>query len=213
MKNFTKIVLPLLVILTQACVKDRVPNPSTLNTAQTSIYSNNFDTAAIMPPALPAGWVSAPSANGWVSDSSAANASNAPAIGYPGGSGGTNLEISNPTSGSGGTCTLTTSSISTLHYQNITLIWAARNSKHFGDNGSTISFSYSVDGGNTWEKVLYTENPFDSDWHLDNNGARIALGSDANNQPSVLVRWSANVVATASGSYRIDDFNVFGTSM
>ena len=88
--------------LMQACVKDIVPDPGSLNHAQLTIYNETFDESSVVLPNLPTGWVAAGD-SGWVSDSS--NSS----IGYTGASGKNNINLSNSTV-SGGTFTLTSKS-------------------------------------------------------------------------------------------------------
>lgn len=186
-----------------SCTKDRVANPDSLNVPQSIIYSENFDSVF----GLPAGW--SVDASGWKIDSAAANVS----INYSGASGKNNIEISNPTTGLGGDFNLESKNISTLLFQKITIIYGARKSKHYSDNGSTMILSYSIDDGNNWTAIPYSENPNDSQWYLVNNGARISLPANAANQTKIKFRWTAHLVATPSGSYRIDDFQILGTGM
>lgn len=168
--------------------------------AQTSIYRQNFDSAY----ALPTGWQAADST--WTIDST--NSS----TGYPGASGFNNVVIQN-VSAKHGYDTLFSNNISTIGYSDITLIWAARNTTHFSDSGSTISgFYWSVDNGTTWTDAPYTENGNTSTWAVDNNGTAIALPAGAANQASLRFAWVAKINNTPSGTYRIDDFNVVGTS-
>ena len=171
--------------------------------AQTTIYSQNFDSLGL---SLPTGWSS--TASGWIMDSVTANRSN----GYSGASGLFNCVIKNGAAVSG-TYTLTTSAISTIGDTGITVSWAARRTTHFSDSSSSIqSFDFSIDGGTTWTNLPYTENAGNSTWAIDNAGARIMLPVAANNKPSVMFRWVANLHRTPSGTYRIDDFNLEGKS-
>ncbi len=177
---------------------------SYINTkAQTTIYSQNFDSLAL---SLPTGWST--TASGWVMDSVTANRSS----GYTGASGMFNCVIKNAATVSG-TYTLTTGAISTIGDTGITVSWAARRTTHFSDSSSSIqSFDFSIDGGSTWTNLPYTENAGNSTWAIDNAGARIMLPASANNQASVIFRWVANLHKTPSGTYRIDDFNLEGTT-
>ena len=194
-----------LLLIIQSCTKDRVPDPTTLNTSQTTIVSENFDETSFISPSLPSGWSASP-ASGWQSDSS--NFS----TGYAAASGSRNLVISND-SVTNGDFILISKSFSTVHFGSITVTYSSRCSKHFIDNGSVISsFAYSTDEGTTWKNVPFTENPNDSNWYLINTSVRLSLPAAAN-QASVKFRWVAHLKATPSGSYRIDDFQVLGTSM
>jgi Secretion system C-terminal sorting domain len=170
-----------------------------LSTAQSSIYTQNFDSAY----ALPNGWHAA---NSWSIDST--NSS----TGYTGASGLNNVVIQNQ-SARAGYDTLFSNNISTIGYSNIAVIWAARNTTHFSDSGSAITgFYWSADNGNTWNDAAYTENGNNSTWSLDNNGTFINLPAGASNRASVQFAWVAKIVVAPSGTYRIDDFNVLGTS-
>ena len=172
---------------------------STRVSAQTLINDQNFDAAY----ALPAGWST--SHDSWTIDST--NSS----TGYTGASGLNNVGISNQTSPAGYD-TLYSRIISTTGYTNITAIWAARNTNHFSDSGSSISgFYWSADGGATWNNAAYTENPNNSTWSIDNNNTAIALPVGAANQASVQFAWVAHIITAPSGTYRIDDFVVEGT--
>jgi hypothetical protein len=173
---------------------------STRISAQASIiYYQNFDAAY----ALPTGWSTSNSS--WAIDSGNSSGT------YTGASGLNNVVIQNVSSPLGYD-TLVSTTISTMGYANITAIWGARNTKHFADSGSTISFYWSNDGGATWNNVPYTENANNSDWALDNAGVPIALPSGAANQPSLQFAWIAHIFFDSSGTYRIDDFTVGGVS-
>ena len=88
--------------------------------------------------------------------------------------------------------------------------WAARLTKHYMDNGSTIALRYSTDGSSNWTDISYTENTNDSNWYLDNAGKPVLLPSDALNKASVMIRFEANIVPNPSGTYRIDDIQLNG---
>ncbi len=165
--------------------------------AQTTIYSQNFDTVF----ALPSGW----SSSSWAIDSG--NSSS----GYTGASGNYNIVIQNQTAPAGFD-TLYSNTISTTGYSAITAIWAARNTNHFSDSGSAIQgFYWSADGGTTWNNVAYIENGNNSTWSVDNNNTVISLPVGAANQATLQFAWVAKIVTAPSGTYRIDDFNVKGT--
>ena len=106
--------------------------------AQTTIYSQNFDSLGL---SLPTGWSS--TASGWIMDSVTANRSS----GYSGASGLFNCVIKNGAAISG-TYTLTTGTFSTIGDTGISVSWAARRTTHFSDSSSSIqSFDFSIDGG------------------------------------------------------------------
>ncbi|HWB64617.1 MAG TPA: hypothetical protein VG603_13970, partial [Chitinophagales bacterium] len=130
---------------------------------QTSIYKQNFDAATT----FPTGWNA--TASSWYVDST--NNS----TGYTGASGVNNVVIENK-SATSGFDTLYSSSVSTVGYSDISVIWAARNTNHFSDSGSAIiGFYWSTDGGATWNNIAYTENATNSTWAIDNNATPIAL--------------------------------------
>ncbi len=167
--------------------------------AQTLINDQNFDAAY----ALPTGWST--SNGSWTIDST--NSS----TGYTGASGLNNVGIANQTSPAGYD-TLYSRTISTTGYTNITAVWAARNTTHFSDSGSSIrGFYWSADGGTTWNNAPYAENPNNSTWSIDNNTVAIALPAGAANKASVQFAWVAHIITAPSGTYRIDDFVVEGT--
>ncbi len=204
MKKIIAAASVLFVILsTNSCTKDRVPNPNSLNVAQTTLFNENFDETTIVAPNFPTGWY----ASGWKSDSSNFSAN------YTGASGVRNLVVSNDPVNTL-TDTLYSKSFVTTGFNNIKVIYGVRRSTHFSDNGSSIvSFSYSIDGGVTWIPVSYTEATGDSNWYLVNAGVRIALQTNAANVASIRFRWVAHTNPTPSGTYRIDDFQLLGTAM
>jgi len=177
--------------------------------AQITIYTQNFDNNGFN---LPTGWTT--TFNGWKMDDTITNrsAGSSPWVGtYIGASGLFNCKISNPTLDSNFVKNLTTNSISTTGDTGISVLWGARRSTHFPDSLSTIAFEFSHDGGTTWINVPYTENPNNSTWYKENDSTRINLPATANNQASLMFRWVATLHRSASGTYRIDDFNVQGT--
>ena len=188
------------------CVKDRVGNPDAIlakDGPRVTIYSENFDSSL----SLPSGWTASPSSGGWKP------AATNPSTGYTNASGINNLDISNAT-GTVGDFSVTSKEIVTTNLKNISVTFAARNSSNFSSTGSSITgFAYSVNGGSTWTDLSYSQNPGDSNWYLVNNSVPITLSSDADNKASVMFRWSAHLESAASGSYRIDDFQVTGTQI
>jgi hypothetical protein len=119
------------------------------------------------------------------------------------------IEIANGTAT--GPFTITTDGISTLGYQNISIIYGVRNTKTFPTPGSRISLAWSVDDGNTWNTLAYQENAANSAWSLINGGTRITLPAGAANQSNLMFQWTGNLGVASSGTYRIDDVQVFGT--
>lgn len=166
--------------------------------AQTVIYTQNFDASS----QLPAGWYASP--NSWTIDTTG-NAS----TGYTGATGAHNVVIKDTTARIGND-TLITAAISTVGYNSITIEWAARFSKHFADSGSVVSLYWSVNG-TSWTPVTYTENSNNSTWALENGATPIALPAAAAGQASLQLMWVADIHFTPSGTYRIDDLAVSGT--
>lgn len=191
--------------------------------AQTSFYDQNFDGQSTLPP----GWLSSASGdNGapWYVDTTGNDSSYVwnGSSGYDNASGRNNCEIPNPTTGTIGAFAYSselTLTLSTTNWINIYVGWGARVTKHWGDDSSNVQFFMSTDGGATWDNISYFENPGNSDWYWDNNPGgsevstpNIQLPSSANHQKTLMFKWLANLYYTASGTYRIDDFNIAGTS-
>ena len=167
--------------------------------AQTVIYTQNFDGS----PVLPAGWYASP--NSWTIDTTLGNFS----TGYVGSTGINNVVIKDTTARIGND-TLMTAPISTVGYNTIAIEWATRFSKHFADSGSTVSLYWSVNG-TSWTSVTYTENSNNGTWAMDNGAAPVALPAAAAGQASLQLMWVADIHFTPSGTYRIDDLSVTGT--
>jgi len=167
--------------------------------AQTTIYTQNFDATHT----LPAGWYASPGS--WVLDTTGGNAS----TGYTGSTGGNNVVIKD-TTGRLGSDSLISEAISTVGYSTITLSWGARFSKHFADSGSTISLYWSANGS-AWANLAYTENANNSTWALENGATPVSLPAGAANQSSLKLMWVADIHFTPSGTYRMDDLNLSGT--
>jgi hypothetical protein len=168
--------------------------------AQTVLYTQNFDSSAN----LPTGWYATPGS--WFNDTTGGNSSS----GYLGASGLNNVEIQD-TLAMLGNDSLITGPISTVGYDNILVEWASRFSKHFADSGSTISLYYSTNG-NTWTNVSYTENANNSGWYPENDSTPIVLPAGAANAAALQLMWIADIHFAPSGTYRIDDLTVAGTS-
>lgn len=167
--------------------------------AQTVIYSENFDTDST---ALPGGWTG--TANGFIIETG--NNS----TGYAGATGLYNAAIRNLSAT--GAYEMISKNIPTTNYSSISILWASRVSNNFPNGGSAVqSLQWSSDNGATWNNLLYNENSNNSTWALTNGGVRIYLPSGASNKPNLKIKWIVNIVNAASGTYRIDDFDVQGT--
>ncbi|HEY0041103.1 MAG TPA: hypothetical protein VGB71_10595, partial [Flavisolibacter sp.] len=162
--------------------------------AQVSIYTTNFGTTT----SFPAGWTA--SSADWT------NKTDVVSSGYTGASGGSNPQFLNNNITAS---TLTYSnSLSTIGYQNITLLWGARRT---GTATITVTLSWSADGS-TWNNVGFTNVANDAVWNLVNGGTRIALPAGAAGIANLRLRLSATASASgANTSYRIDDFTVQGS--
>ena len=194
-QNFTKSLIFALLVFFSATTKAQ----------QSTIYNEDFNTH-VAGTYMQAGWTTNPVADtsSWHTDSSAANVS----TGYTGASGSWALVVKNlyPT----GVYTLISKPISTIGYNNVTVIWGSRNSTNFPSTGSSIqSVSWSTDGTN-WTNIAYTPNTNNSTWALENAGVPISLPAAAFHASSLQIKWVANIVNGANGTYRIDDFNVSG---
>ena len=167
--------------------------------AQTVIYTQNFDSS----PSLPSGWYA--STNSWGIDTTGGNAS----TGYTGSTGLNNIVVKDTTARLGND-SLISEVISTVGYANITVDWGGRISKHFADSGSTLNLYWSANGS-AWANVSYTENTTNN-WALENGTIPVALPAGAANQSSLKLMWVADIHFTPSGTYRLDDISVAGTS-
>jgi hypothetical protein len=163
--------------------------------SQTTLLSENFGTTTT----LPSGWTSTSTTAGW--NASTASVSS----GYTGASGGSNAVFSG-TGTNGVTHTLTYSNLSTVGYNTINIIWGGRGTSAFAQN---VDFQWSIDG-TTWNNVTYTYSKNSGSWALVNGGVAIQLPSQAENTPTLSLRWSS--VTSNNGNYRIDDVKVVGTS-
>lgn len=165
--------------------------------SQTTIYLENFDASATN---FPTGW--ATTTGGW--EVSSSNTSSV----VSGASGVNSVKIDNADAATG-TYSLTTGSLSTVGYTNISVSWLARLTTNFPPSTIDPFLYYSTDNGTTWTGVAYTEMSSASTWTL-NSG--ITLPAAANNQASVMFQLVANITHATSGTYRIDDFKVTGTA-
>jgi hypothetical protein len=157
--------------------------------AQSNIlYSQNFDNAGSMP----SGWT----ASGGSTPYTISNSS--PSSSYTGSSG--NYNANNGTSGSA--TIVFNSSLSTVGYTNITVIWGAR----MTSTGVSPTFYWSADGS-TWNSVSYTDVSANSTRALVNGGIAITLPTGAAGVSNLAFKWLSN---SSAGTYRIDDFTVKG---
>jgi hypothetical protein len=157
--------------------------------SQTTLYTQSFaDTVT----GLPTGWTSSGTPL-W--DTSP----NQPSSGYSGASGGRNAYSGNNT---GANFLTFQNNLSTVNYNNITVIWGARKDALQGP----ITFQWSTNG-TTWNNVAFTDANPDGIWALVNGGTRIQLPAGAQGVSNLQFRWSL----TNPVNYRIDDFSVQGT--
>jgi hypothetical protein len=150
--------------------------------------------------------------NGWSADSGtfAVDSSNF-STGYTGSSGLKNVVIRN--TAPSGVFYLTTPAFSTVDLFDAKLIWGARHSTNFPTPGSRVDTLHYRVGSGPWQLLPFAQNAANSLWALVNGGLTIPLPSAAINQPAVQIRWQANIVNNAQGSYRIDDVLVQGTGI
>lgn len=157
--------------------------------SQTTLYTQSFaDTVT----GLPTGWTNSGTPV-WTTSS------NQPSSGYSGASGGRNAYSG---SGTGSNVLTFQNNLSTVNYNNITVIWGARKDVSQG----SITFQWSSDGTN-WNIVTFTDANPDGNWALVNGGVRIQLPAGAEGVSNLRFRWSL----TDPVNYRIDDFSVQGT--
>ncbi len=173
--------------------------------AQSPFWSENFD--QVTAPSLPAGWTIAMDAGstGWRVDST--NSS-----GYAGASAGNNVVIRNDENVSGD-YTLLSPNINASGYGELSVKFGSRVSNNFLVSGSTPPlFSFSIDGGLSWNELPFEDNDANSLWGWVNLDQSILLPSMATNQPLLRFKWVIHIEgdgATTSGTYRIDDFVVY----
>ncbi|MFM2047769.1 MAG: hypothetical protein RI955_315 [Bacteroidota bacterium] len=179
-------------------------NFSTVLKAQNvAIFSQNFD--SIPTGIIPSNWTNGlPNLNsiGWFADSTNFSA------GYSNASGLKNIVIKN--SDSTGVYELSFPNISTLGDSNISIIWSSRVSNNFLTPGSTLPILlFSVNSGISWDTLPYTDNAANSTWGLVNNATPINFPAKASNQNSLSIKLVISIVNNASGTYRIDDMNIY----
>lgn len=172
---------------------------------QTLILNENFDNH-IPGSFIQPGWSSNPVADtsSWHTDSSANNSSS----GYTGASGEYHMLIRN--TDATGIYILTSPAFSTIGYDTVSFLWAARSSNNFNASGSTIQkVEWSFDGSN-WDSLTFNDNASNGNWDWENHGNRMTLPPSAIHLPTVYIRWVMSIVHDPQGTYRIDDFNVTG---
>lgn len=168
--------------------------------AAITLYSETFGATA----ALPAGWTSSNTTNGWSGSTASVS------TGYAGASGGANVLFNNTGAGTGPHTLTYSNNLSTVGYSDITVLWAARATATF--NG-TVGFQWSPDGVN-WNTVSYADVSKNATWTLVNSGVRIALPAGAAGQPNLRLRFVGTPPASSvSGNYRVDDFSVQATAV
>ncbi|MEY4875604.1 MAG: hypothetical protein RL708_753 [Bacteroidota bacterium] len=174
-----------------------------LKAQNVAIFNQNFD--SIPTGILPSSWTNGLpniNSNGWFSDSTNFSA------GYANASGLKNIVIKN--SDSTGIYELSFPNISTLGDSNISIIWSSRVSNNFLTPGSTLpTLLFSINNGVSWDTLPYTDNAANSTWGLVNNATPINFPTKASNQNSLSIKLVLNIVNNASGTYRIDDVNIY----
>ena len=189
MKKFLHKSRPLFIIILSLLLAGQY----NISYGQLTIYTQNFGTGT----SFPTGWTA--SSADWT------NKTDVNSSGYTGASGGSNPQFLNNNI-TARTFTYS-NTLSTVGYQNITLLWGARMT---GPAVITITLSWSSDGS-IWNNTSFTNVANDAIWDLVNSGTRIALPAGAAGIANLRLRLSA--VASASGansSYRMDDFTVQG---
>ncbi len=171
--------------------------------AQTLVFSENFDNPAFLNQ-LPTGWSGTP-------DGFFVQNTNPSDTAYTGASGSQNLVVRNDTSSSG-TYTVQTPAFNVNGFDLLQITYGVRNSNNFQASGSAISgFEYSLNNGGSWNTISYTNNPTNSTWSLVNNANPISVNLPSGASTCIL-RWTANITNSTSGTYRIDDVNVLAST-
>lgn len=171
---------------------------SVIGWGQVTLYSENFGTTT----SFPVGWSSSSATStGWTATTASVSTT------YTGASGGTNACFNSGAGTSGTNVTLTyNNSLSTVGYTNITVLWGMRGTNGF--NGA-ITFAWSTDG-TTWNNVGFTGALNSGGWAFANGGARISLPVGAEGLGNLRFRFTGT--GATGGNFRIDDFNVQGTT-
>ncbi|MFM2224914.1 MAG: hypothetical protein RJA07_1116 [Bacteroidota bacterium] len=185
------------------CVAAIFSFSSVLKAQNIAIFNQNFD--SIPTGILPTSWTNGLpniNSNGWYADST--NFS----TGYTNASGLKNIVIKN--SDSTGIYELSFPTLSTIGDSNISMIWSSRVSNNFLTPGSTLpTLLFSINNGVSWDTLHYTDNAANSTWGFVNNATPINFPSKANNQNSLNIKLMISIVNNASGTYRIDDVNIY----
>jgi hypothetical protein len=168
---------------------------------QVTVLSENFDSDSI--PALPNGWTTTTNFDiGFRTETSQPSD-------YAGASGLNNLVMRN--TDSTGTYALYSPVFSTVGLIGLQMTFASRVSTNYLTPGSTTPIlECSADNGATWMEVYYIENTNNSVWMPVNEGPLITLPDAMSESPNVQLRWTLYIVNDPSGSYRMDDVQVFG---
>lgn len=172
--------------------------------AQTTLYSQNFDSVHV---GLPTGWTRSSSNmynGGWYIDTLNTNSS----TGYTSFSGLQNIVVKHIMGT--GVYTLTSPAVNTSNYDSISVLWGVRSTTSFPDTATSIKFYWSADTTAGWNQISFIETSSTSAWYLENDSIRLTVPNTGWNMPSVYFRWVADVDTAASGTWRFDDFNVTG---
>jgi hypothetical protein len=178
---------------------------SNLASAQTVLYSTNFDTKDTLNfPKLPADWTANTTDSNWTLDHQK------PSVDTQGASGHFNLFVDTKTSHLGKDAIVTLKSISTVGYKKISLMWHERVSTNLLSYKNVPRADYSVDGGKTWDSIPHSwDYTASALWMKTNKGVPIILPAKAENITGLQIRFVLTVVA-AHGNYGIDDLMIKG---
>ena len=169
--------------------------------SQTTIYSQNFGAGT----SLPTGWTSSGNNAAQIiaSASSVSSGYTTPITA----SGTGNLADNGATAPNYVGVATVSGVISTVGYNNIQFIHAARRTSAYT---GVVAIDWSNDGA-TWNSVSYTDVGNTSAWAIVNGSNWMTLPAGAENQANLRFRFTFTRVNN-SGNYRIDDFTVRGNA-
>jgi PKD repeat protein len=169
--------------------------------AQTTILAEDFEDGTTCNTNLPAGW--ATTSSEWFVDPSDVSCGGfVPDCTI--GTGGSKLLASD---GFGATEAITYGPFSTVGMGTVTVDWNGVRST----GAPVVTFSYSTDGGSTWNNIAFTDVTDDGTWYnlATENGSFISLPAGALGQSSVLLRWE--YTCTTGNLYcAFDDVSILG---
>lgn len=172
--------------------------------SQTLVFAESFNDSSALGQ-LPAGWTGTP--GGYFVE----NSNPSDTTSYQGASGGQNLVIRNNISITG-TYSVQTPAFSINGYELLQVSYGVRNTTNFPLSGSTIAaFEYSIDNGNSWNGINYTNTTANSTWALINQADPIIIALPLG-ASTCMLRWTANIVNNPNGTYRMDDITVLAST-